>query len=102
MCAGSLLANRELYLVYMRLISSFQIKMYDDVDCHPIRGNADPTSLVALPKRYRVLFVPRDGEALDNALTWRKEQKGMKQAHGVLSVKVSMVTMRKKPLLRND
>ncbi|KAJ6789232.1 hypothetical protein PWT90_05076 [Aphanocladium album] len=68
MCAGSLLANRELYLVYMRLLSSFRIEKHDAVDCHPIRGNADPTSLVAMPQRYRALFVPRNPEALKAAM----------------------------------
>lgn len=67
MCAGSLLANRELYLVFMRMLSSFRIDPHgkgDDADWHPVRGNSDPTSLVAIPKKYSVYFVPRDEEAL--------------------------------------
>jgi 3-hydroxyphenylacetate 6-hydroxylase len=68
MCAGSLLANRELYLVFMRLLNSFRIEKYDEVDCHPITGNADPTSLVALPPRFKAHFVPRNPEALKKAL----------------------------------
>ena len=53
MCAGSLLANRELYLVFMRMLNAFEILKVDDVDCHPVRGNADPTSLVSMPRRYK-------------------------------------------------
>ncbi|GKT45363.1 3-hydroxyphenylacetate 6-hydroxylase [Colletotrichum spaethianum] len=68
MCAGSLLANRELYIVYMRLLNSFKIEKYDDVDHHPISGNADPTSLVAMPRPYRARFVPRNINALRDAL----------------------------------
>ncbi|OAA36862.1 Cytochrome P450 [Metarhizium rileyi] len=68
MCVGSLLANRELYLVYMRLLNSFRIEKYDAVDCHPVTGNSDPTSLVALPHRYRARFVPRDPDALRQAM----------------------------------
>lgn len=68
MCAGSLLANRELYLVFLRLLNSFAIKKHDDVDCHPVTGNADPTSLVALPPRYKSYFVPRNHAALSSAL----------------------------------
>ncbi|KAJ0346840.1 hypothetical protein COL154_005621 [Colletotrichum chrysophilum] len=68
MCAGSLLANRELYLVYMRLLNSFKIEKYDDVDHHPISGNADPTSLVAMPRPYKARFIPRDLETLSEAL----------------------------------
>lgn len=69
MCAGSMLANRELYLLYMRLIAHFKIDPVpakdgcdgiDVVDCHPVSGNCDPTSLVAIPRPYKVLFVPRD------------------------------------------
>ncbi|OAA48026.1 Cytochrome P450 [Beauveria brongniartii RCEF 3172] len=82
MCAGSLLANRELYLVYMRLLNSFRIEKYDDVDCHPISGNADPTSLVALPRRYRALFVPRNPLALKAAM---EETEAMERADDSIS-----------------
>ncbi|CRG89251.1 3-hydroxyphenylacetate 6-hydroxylase [Talaromyces islandicus] len=68
MCAGSLLANRELYLTFIRLLNSFRIEKVDDVDVHPVRGNMDPTSLVSMPQRYRARFVPRNGNALRNAL----------------------------------
>ena len=68
MCAGSLLANRELYLLYMRLLNSFHIEKQVAVDCHPVRGNADPTSLVAMPHRYKALFVPRNDAALSKAM----------------------------------
>lgn len=68
MCAGSLLANRELYLVYMRLLNSFRIEKFDEVECDPLRGNSDPTSLVAMPRRYRARFVPRNPEVLAKAL----------------------------------
>ncbi|KAI4824883.1 cytochrome P450, partial [Aureobasidium sp. EXF-8845] len=52
MCAGSLLANRELYLVFMRMLSCFGIEKGTEVETHPIKGSSDPTSLVALPHRY--------------------------------------------------
>ncbi|EAW07954.1 cytochrome P450 [Aspergillus clavatus NRRL 1] len=64
MCAGSLLANRELYLVFMRTLNSFRIEPHDDVDWHPISGNSDPTSLVAIPKKYKVRFIPKNAKAL--------------------------------------
>lgn len=68
MCAGSLLANRELYLVFMRTLNSFRIDPHDDAEWHPVRGNSDPTSLVAIPKKYKVRFVPRNEEVLRMAL----------------------------------
>jgi 3-hydroxyphenylacetate 6-hydroxylase len=64
MCAGSLLAQRELYLVFIRLINSCQIEKFADVDHHPVSGNSDPTSLVAMPNKYRVKFIPRNEKAL--------------------------------------
>ncbi|EXJ75497.1 3-hydroxyphenylacetate 6-hydroxylase [Cladophialophora psammophila CBS 110553] len=68
MCAGFLLANRELYLIIMRLISCFKITLEGDVDIDPVRGTADPTKLVAQPHRFQVAFVPRDEKLLQKAL----------------------------------
>ncbi|KAJ5112972.1 hypothetical protein N7456_001506 [Penicillium angulare] len=68
MCAGSLLANRELYLVFMRTLNSFRIEPHDTTDWHPVRGNSDPASLVAIPQRYKVRFVPKDETALKSVL----------------------------------
>ncbi|KAJ4182815.1 hypothetical protein NW759_017109 [Fusarium solani] len=73
MCAGSLLANRELYLLYMRILNSFKIEKHDEIDCHPITGNLDPTSLVAMPRRYKAVFTPRDPKALKAALAQQVE-----------------------------
>lgn len=68
MCAGSLLANRELYLVFLRMLSSFEIVKADNVDTRPVEGSADPTSLVTMPKRYKVIFRPRDEQILKDVL----------------------------------
>ena len=68
MCAGSLLANRELYLVFIRMLNAFEIVKFTDVDPHPVTGNSDPTSLVAMPERYKVKFVPRDLQALKKSI----------------------------------
>ncbi|KFZ05063.1 hypothetical protein V501_08703 [Pseudogymnoascus sp. VKM F-4519 (FW-2642)] len=68
MCAGSLLANRELYLVFIRMLNAFEIKSADGVDAHPLTGNSDPTSLVAMPARYTAYFVPRRVEVLKGAI----------------------------------
>jgi 3-hydroxyphenylacetate 6-hydroxylase len=76
MCAGSILANRELYLIFMRLLNSFFIEQADNVDIHPVRGNADPTSLVAMPKKYEVKFVPRSEKVLREALAIEAEKHG--------------------------
>jgi 3-hydroxyphenylacetate 6-hydroxylase len=69
MCAGSLLANRELYLVFIRMLNCFEIKKYDNVDWHPVKGNSDPASLVAMPNRYQAMFVPRNLQALKQSIS---------------------------------
>ncbi|KAL4861608.1 hypothetical protein BDV12DRAFT_61867 [Aspergillus spectabilis] len=69
MCAGSLLANRELYLVFIRTLNAFRIEPTDEkVEWHPVKGNSDPTSLVAIPKKCKVRFVPKDEKVLLKAL----------------------------------
>ena len=55
MCAGSLLTNRELYIVFLRMLNCFELVRADDVDTRPVEGSADPTSLVTMPKRYNVI-----------------------------------------------
>jgi 3-hydroxyphenylacetate 6-hydroxylase len=81
MCAGSLLANRELYLVYMRLINSFGIVRSDEFESDPVLGNADPTSLVAMPRPYRAYFVPRAAGVLEEAI---RESRTRAEKHGSL------------------
>ncbi|PIA88628.1 3-hydroxyphenylacetate 6-hydroxylase [Cercospora beticola] len=77
MCAGSLLANRELYLAFMRMLSCFEIVgEKGDVDVHPVRGSSDPTSLVTMPEKYEVKFVPRNEKVLREILE-RKEGEGV-------------------------
>jgi 3-hydroxyphenylacetate 6-hydroxylase len=68
MCAGFLLGNRELYLLFMRLISSFDIQKSEEVDVNPLTGIEDPTSLVSTPKRYKCIFKPRNEQNLRQAL----------------------------------
>jgi len=73
MCAGSLLANREIYLVLMRMLGSFTIGKASEVDVNPVSGASDPTSLVTIPNAYKVYFRPRDEEVLRRALDERVE-----------------------------
>jgi len=75
MCAGSLLANREMYTIYLRLISCFSIEGCVGVDggevsTDPVAGVEDQTQLVSVPRRYKVRMVPR-GEVVKEALEKR-------------------------------
>uniref|UniRef100_A0A060T6Q7 ARAD1C22132p n=1 Tax=Blastobotrys adeninivorans TaxID=409370 RepID=A0A060T6Q7_BLAAD len=71
MCAGYMLGNRELYLLFYRLISAFEILPATDpskLDENPITGCCDPTSLVSQPYPYEVYFKPRNAAKLEKAL----------------------------------
>ena len=74
MCAGSHLANRELYTAFVRLITSFHIDppkekkdvpILDALDC-----NAIPTSLTTDPKPFKCGFRARN---LGNLEQWMME-----------------------------
>ncbi|CAN6667543.1 hypothetical protein TRVA0_039S01024 [Trichomonascus vanleenenianus] len=68
MCAGFMLGNRELYLLFMRMISCFKIEKVEEMDMDPLTGTLDPAGLVSLPHPYKVRFVPRDLPRLEKAL----------------------------------
>lgn len=79
MCAGSLLANRELYLTYMRMLNSFELLQDSEVETHPVLGSSDPTSLVTMCNHYRVIFKPRNESALRESL--KEADKRLSEGH---------------------
>ncbi|PYH48536.1 cytochrome P450 [Aspergillus saccharolyticus JOP 1030-1] len=68
MCAGSHLANRELYTAYIRLITAFTMHPAKNPADRPIldsiKCNAIPTALTTEPKPFKVGFRPRNAEKL--------------------------------------
>jgi phenylacetate 2-hydroxylase len=74
MCAGSHLANRELYTAFIRLISAFEIVPAKDRSDAPVLDalecNEKKTSLTTEPKKFKVGFKPRDVATLEK---WMKE-----------------------------
>ena len=68
MCVGMQLAYRELYLLFLRLLSSYEIVPDGYIESDPIRGVANPRSLTTQPKSYKVKFVPRNLGALKRSL----------------------------------
>ena len=68
MCAGSHLANRELYTAFIRLISAFRIVPAKDRNDAPVLDalecNATKTSLTTEPKKFKVGLRVRDEERL--------------------------------------
>jgi len=69
MCAGSHLANRELYTAFIRLISAFEIVPGRGATDRPILDalecNAIKTSLTTEPKKFKCGFKTRNRELLD-------------------------------------
>lgn len=68
MCAAHILATREVYIIFMRLLSSFRFEASGDIQCDPSIDMVNPKDLIMVPKPYRVLCVPRDEEKLRAAL----------------------------------
>lgn len=68
MCIGIQMANRELYILLMRLIASFKIEPESRIDLDPISGVMNVSATVSNPKPYKVKFIPRDVLALEEAL----------------------------------
>ena len=64
MCAGSHLANRELFTAYVRLITAFRMLPARDPADAPVMDaiecSANPTSLTTDPRPFKVGFRPRD------------------------------------------
>jgi phenylacetate 2-hydroxylase len=69
MCAGSHLANRELYTAFIRLITAFTMHPAQNKEDLPvldaIECNAIPTALTTEPKPFKVGFKPRDAALLE-------------------------------------
>lgn len=68
MCAGSHLANRELFTAYVRLITAFEIspaqKPADAPIMDAIECNLTPTSLTTNPKPFKVGLKARNESML--------------------------------------
>ncbi|KAJ6107095.1 hypothetical protein N7523_008418 [Penicillium sp. IBT 18751x] len=69
MCAGSHLANRELFTAFLRLITAFKMYPAKKAEDRPILDaiecNAIPTALTTEPKPFKVGFVARDPKKLE-------------------------------------
>lgn len=69
MCVGATLANRELYVIFMRILHSFRIEQDCNFDDNPVTGIRDARELVAMPKPYEAYFIPRYQDLLESALS---------------------------------
>jgi 3-hydroxyphenylacetate 6-hydroxylase len=67
MCSAHMLAQRELYLVLMRLVASYCIEAVGKIDCDPVTGMLNPRDLIIQPHRYKVKFVARNDKVFEFA-----------------------------------
>ncbi|KAF2461061.1 putative cytochrome P450 phenylacetate 2-hydroxylase [Lineolata rhizophorae] len=78
MCAGSHLANRELYTAFLRLIVAFEMVPSENPAQRPVldalEANALPTSLTMEPKKFTCGFRVRDRDALERWLAESEER----------------------------
>lgn len=78
MCAGSHLANRELFTAFLRLITAFKMYPAKEVEDRPILDaiecNSIPTALTTEPKPFKVGFVARDPKKLEKWITESDER----------------------------
>lgn len=78
MCAGSHLANRELYTAFLRLILAFEIvpakNREDDPILDPLESSGNKTSLTLDPKPFKVGVRVRDAERLDGWIRGSEER----------------------------
>jgi phenylacetate 2-hydroxylase len=78
MCAGSHLANRELYTAYIRLITAFEILPAKNPNDKPIldaiKCSANPTSLTTDPKPFKVGLKIRPEARLDEWIAASEER----------------------------
>lgn len=78
MCAGAHLANRELYVIFARLVLAFHIRETTDRSSIPILDtiecNSVPTSMVTQPKPFKVQFIPRNKKQLQGWIDSSKQK----------------------------
>jgi phenylacetate 2-hydroxylase len=69
MCAGSHLANRELFTAFIRLITAFNMHTAKEAEDRPILNaiecNLIATALTTEPKPFKVGFIARDPKKLE-------------------------------------
>jgi 3-hydroxyphenylacetate 6-hydroxylase len=68
MCVGYILGNRQLYILFLRLISTFRIipdPQANITSCDPVKGVFDSKTLVSQPERFRCHFIPRNDKIKD-------------------------------------
>ena len=74
MCVGSHLANREIYTIFLRLLTAFEFVPAENKSDWPvldaIECNSIPTALTTEPKPFKVGFRIRNKANLDK---WIKE-----------------------------
>ncbi|KAL7947661.1 putative cytochrome P450 phenylacetate 2-hydroxylase [Trichoderma barbatum] len=78
MCAGAHLTNRELYVIFIRLVLAFHIhettNIKDRPILHTVERNSVLTSMVTPPKPFKGKFIPRNQQQLEKWIASTKKK----------------------------
>lgn len=81
MCAGVHLANRELYVAFCKLIYFFKLEVgSEDYDINPATACDNPRGLSSQPKPFKIKFVPRDADTIEDWIAEEKNRAELKLA----------------------
>jgi phenylacetate 2-hydroxylase len=84
MCAGVHLANREMYVAFCKLIYFFKIERgSEDFDIDPATACDNPRGLSSTPKPFKVKFVPRNSDTIEQWIDDEKKRAELKMATSI-------------------
>lgn len=84
MCAGVHLANREMYSAFVKLVYFFKLEVgEEDYDINPRTACENTYTLACTPKKFKMRFVARDPEALEQWIQDERSRNDLKLAGSI-------------------
>lgn len=84
MCVGVHLANREMYSAFAKLVYFFKLEPgEEDYDINPETACKNTYSLAATPKPFKMRFVPRDPDTIEQWIQDEKSRNDLKIASSI-------------------
>lgn len=84
MCAGNHLANREMYVAFSKLIYFFKVDVGSEpFDINPETACANPYGLAATPHKFKMRFIARNPETIEQWIQDEQSRNEIKLASSV-------------------